>query len=500
MAGSTDPEFPSDLIFSLHLLRESFMTWHRLQQNQIATRELWSDYMKHPTHFPERFQLLHAGTRCPHSHPLAQGQHATVFQRGSWAYKRIKLHVKQSWRSLYLRCYVHELACLHQLRHPHIQQAQQSQLVMQMGHIIQCIHQLPLIRSTLASYCQRSAYSDTERLRLHLYQIGEALSYMHQRGLVHGDVTPTNIGITMDQQACLLDFTLSKPEAWCLQNPRGSWGWRSPEAEAGLRYTRASDVFSFGLICLAVLYSTREQESALHQVHPEYHEWVRSILAVIQDMPPVPPDLSIATPTVLWNTEQFPLFTAVELQTFEHLVRSTLQQDPVKRATMKDVLTHIWWRGCHPTTPACTLPPPKDNITTACEFSVVSHLPNQVTSSLPKPIELIPTHHDILVSQWVKAAYHTCMGTMSNDHALLHHITYVCIQIIQSLERKHVTFTPHEVIHMVCTVACFLWCDYEPETESHMKEVEANLYHVLMLSNFQILPPCDPYATPVDTR
>jgi len=97
---------------------------------------------------------------------------------------------------------------------------------------------------------------DPETAALVGAQIAAALAAMHERGMVHRDVTPANILVTPDHLAKLTDFGISSWEEVTLTG--GGWvagtpAYMAPEVAAGHEARRPADMFSLGAVLFAAV-------------------------------------------------------------------------------------------------------------------------------------------------------------------------------------------------------------------------------------------------------
>ncbi|KZN45999.1 serine/threonine-protein kinase [Pseudoalteromonas luteoviolacea] len=111
---------------------------------------------------------------------------------------------------------------------------------------------------TLAQYQKQSLMSLSEKLEL-LRQISLAISYSHERSVLHCDIKATNILITDNQVVKVTDFgiaSISDRKHFITNNDKGygSYGAMSPEQVEGKSLTQASDIFSFGILAYELVY------------------------------------------------------------------------------------------------------------------------------------------------------------------------------------------------------------------------------------------------------
>src|SRR5215831_20025655 len=90
-------------------------------------------------------------------------------------------------------------------------------------------------------------------------QLGEALAYMHGKGVVHRDLKPENVVITPEGQVKILDFGIALDEAarritwYGLSSTIGTPDYMAPEQIGGRRGDERTDIYALGTILFEML-------------------------------------------------------------------------------------------------------------------------------------------------------------------------------------------------------------------------------------------------------
>jgi tRNA A-37 threonylcarbamoyl transferase component Bud32 len=125
-------------------------------------------------------------------------------------------------------------------------------------------------------------------------ELARGLDYAHQRGVIHRDVSPSNILLSKAGDVKIADFGIAVPDASQYRQPSrrgrimGKWRYMSPEQTRGEDLTTRSDLFStasvmYELFTGGKLFPGEEPEEIIEQIHDME---IPSVLERRADLPP----------------------------------------------------------------------------------------------------------------------------------------------------------------------------------------------------------------------
>lgn len=115
--------------------------------------------------------------------------------------------------------------------------------------VMEYIEGIPLLHSQYRTW--------SEPLRLHIaLLIAEALDGMHRGGWAHGDIKPSNILLTREGTAALLDMGFShRTNERLTQMPSGTLAYMAPEVKLNTVHDpQLADIYSLGILLQEILY------------------------------------------------------------------------------------------------------------------------------------------------------------------------------------------------------------------------------------------------------
>ncbi|KAI0822902.1 hypothetical protein BC628DRAFT_1421313 [Trametes gibbosa] len=116
-----------------------------------------------------------------------------------------------------------------------------------------------LANGSLVTYLKKlPSLNSVDALQM-IHQIAKGMKYLHEHGILHGDLKAANVLVDDDGYCVISDFGQSemKSEAYRqsgMHNPRGTFRWQAPEILLGQsQLTRPVDVYAFAITCTEVL-------------------------------------------------------------------------------------------------------------------------------------------------------------------------------------------------------------------------------------------------------
>jgi len=127
---------------------------------------------------------------------------------------------------------------------------------------------------TLASYCKPNNLLRIDDVVEIIFKCAKALNYAHGRGVIHRDVKPSNIMLTVDNDVRIIDFGIAivtDSDISRIEGIAGSPSYMSPEQVQSAEITNRSDLYSLGAVMYELLtgfrpFRANNLAKLLHQI------------------------------------------------------------------------------------------------------------------------------------------------------------------------------------------------------------------------------------------
>jgi serine/threonine protein kinase len=127
---------------------------------------------------------------------------------------------------------------------------------------------------TLAAYCRPDNLLRIDDVVQIMFKCAKGLHYAHSRGVIHRDVKPSNIMLTLDNDVRVIDFGIAlikDSDISRIEGIAGSPSYMSPEQVQSAEITPRSDIYSLGAVMYELLtgyrpFRANSLSKLLHQI------------------------------------------------------------------------------------------------------------------------------------------------------------------------------------------------------------------------------------------
>ncbi len=127
---------------------------------------------------------------------------------------------------------------------------------------------------TLAAYCRPDNLLRVDDVVEIMFKCAKGLHYAHGRGVIHRDVKPSNIMLTLDNDVRVIDFGIAlikDSDVSRIEGIAGSPSYMSPEQVQSAEITPRSDIYSLGAVMYELLtgyrpFRANSLSKLLHQI------------------------------------------------------------------------------------------------------------------------------------------------------------------------------------------------------------------------------------------
>lgn len=187
---------------------------------------------------------------------LGSGTFATVrrvvLKEDQSVMKALKITSLRNLKSEEVDALKNEVTILGMCSHPHVVQLYESYITADKIYMVQ---DLLSGGELFDRIIEQTFFSEVEAAKV-VYQIADALDYLHKQDIVHRDLKPENLLLTDktdNYQVKIIDFGLAKQSKELMSMPCGTPGYVAPEILKRRKYHKEVDVWSLGVITYILL-------------------------------------------------------------------------------------------------------------------------------------------------------------------------------------------------------------------------------------------------------
>jgi len=223
-----------DLSYSINVMQRSFMTWYKHHVRSIVLpKSIKRDVMDPQSMTPGASDVVRR-----------MGRH--VFEGVKYVYKiyRFGQDDKDENRGYVWR----EWMILYYCRSPFIYRPLRSQVLLCYNKVREVGHCFAIAKSTLSLYIEQDRIATEEEYKRLAVQLVKAVYYLHERGIIHGDLKPDNILITTNHDILLADLGSVRLEGLPQNGMNsGTTAFQSPARLKTGKCSLADDIWALGV-------------------------------------------------------------------------------------------------------------------------------------------------------------------------------------------------------------------------------------------------------------
>ncbi|MBE0696970.1 MAG: serine/threonine protein kinase [Anaerolineaceae bacterium] len=263
---------------------------------------------------------------------LGQGGMSAVYKATDPNLRRVvaikMIHSHLSSNPDFVRRFEEEAAAVAQLRHPNIIQVYDFNHDDETYYMVLEFVPGETLQDRLRRLNDQKRRMPVNEAANYIAQVGDAIQYAHERGMIHRDIKPANIMLDIYGKAILMDFGIAKIVGGQLHTATGAVVgtamYMSPEQIVGERVDERSDLYSLGVTLFETLSGRPpfEADSAMTLMMMHMNDPAPSIRDL---QPEVPNDLALVVEKSLEKKKEARFQTASQMASVLKAIRSRIE-------------------------------------------------------------------------------------------------------------------------------------------------------------------------------